>query len=357
MAGVLCAGDRRSLSASTHLFGRYARGRLGVPPAAAPKSLAVLTGGLSNQLVLLTGGESTRQSMADQILLSGALQTNRSTSNCRPLLRPTRPPASCRRVKSRRPSNPLPCACPRNACTCGPGRFQLPLVSPPLGSLGWKRTQPDFRTSGRLRFELAGSNARWGSKNPALAPVVGPAVIADVAIIGTDTFLARRRRHGHLVPGAEQPVLGADIQRQRPESLKAMPGATEEKLSIAGKEVSLVSTPDNALRSFYVADGDFHLVCTSRRSSQRFLETGSRKTRTMRPGDVARRLGRVSAGADKLAARAGRHDLRLPFPGLLPQSDEPPLPGRDAPPAPIFGGDGTGRTGPAGRGAARDMRR
>ena len=36
---------------------------------------------------------------------------------------------------------------------------------------------------------------------------------------------------------------------QRAERLKATKGATEEKLTIAGKKVSYISTPDGAVRS------------------------------------------------------------------------------------------------------------
>ncbi len=115
-----------------------------------------------------------------------------------------------------------------------------------------------------------------GLKESALAPVVGPAVIADVAIIGTDTFLRDGAAMGILFQARNNLLMANDLQRQRGEALKANPGATEEKLTIGDRQVSLISTPDNNLRSFYVADGDFHLVSTSRAIVERFLETGAK---------------------------------------------------------------------------------
>src|SRR4029078_2237014 len=51
----------------------------------------------------------------------------------------------------------------------------------------------------------------------------------------------------------------------------------QEDLKIAGQKVSYFSTPDNSLRSFYVIDGDFHLVTTSRPLVELFLATGAGK--------------------------------------------------------------------------------
>ena len=57
--------------------------------------------------------------------------------------------------------------------------------------------------------------------------------------------------------------------------LAAEKGSKEEKLEIARRQVSFISTPDNKLRSFYIADGDFHLVTTSRKlASRSFSDEG-----------------------------------------------------------------------------------
>ena len=114
-------------------------------------------------------------------------------------------------------------------------------------------------------------------KESALAALLGPTVIVDVAIIGSDTFLREGAAMGILFQWRNNTALALDIQQQRSEALKAQPKGKEEKLTIAGKQVSLISTPDSRLRSFYVADGDFHFVSTSRALVERFLETAPSK--------------------------------------------------------------------------------
>jgi hypothetical protein len=54
-------------------------------------------------------------------------------------------------------------------------------------------------------------------------------------------------------------------------------GAKMETIKIRGRDVSFLSTPDNRLRSFYVADGLFHLVTSSRAIAERFLEVAEGK--------------------------------------------------------------------------------
>src|SRR5262249_37053964 len=108
----------------------------------------------------------------------------------------------------------------------------------------------------------------------ALAAVLGPAVIADAAIIGTDTFSRDGAAMAILFQARNNFALSADLQRQRTDAMKAHAGATEEKITIDGHSVSVISTPDNALRSFYATDGDYPLVSTSRALVERFLATG-----------------------------------------------------------------------------------
>ncbi len=71
--------------------------------------------------------------------------------------------------------------------------------------------------------------------------------------------------------------------------LKKEKEAKEEKLKLAGKDVSLISTPDNRVRSFYVVDGNYHFVTTSRALAERFLETGRK--------EADRPIGTTSLGA------------------------------------------------------------
>ncbi len=114
-----------------------------------------------------------------------------------------------------------------------------------------------------------------GLKQSALAEVLGPAVISDVALIGYDLYFADGAAMGILFQ-ARSGLLANDLIQQRQAALaaEAERGATEETLTIAGHKVSFVSTPDNRLRSYYVADGEFHLVTTCRHLVERFLEVG-----------------------------------------------------------------------------------
>ncbi len=114
-------------------------------------------------------------------------------------------------------------------------------------------------------------------KESALAGVLGPTVIADVAFVGFDTFMREGPAFGVLFQARNSFVLSADFVSQRQEALRANPDLREEKLQIAGHEVSFLSTPDNTVRSFYAVDGNFHLVTTSRALVERFYEAGEGK--------------------------------------------------------------------------------
>ncbi len=109
----------------------------------------------------------------------------------------------------------------------------------------------------------------------AMARLLGPTVIEDVAIVGTDIYFQDGGCFGLLFHAKNNLVLGADFKRQRAERLQADKEVAEETVKIAGRDVSLLSTPDGRVRSFYAVDGMFHFVTRSRRLMERFLETGA----------------------------------------------------------------------------------
>lgn len=143
------------------------------------------------------------------------------------------------------------------------------------------KLQKDYGGDISRMVTLRGYNARLtermqqqlGLKQSALAGLLGPSVIADVALIGRDLFLREGAAVGILFE-AKLPVLSVDLEKQRAEALarEKAAGATLEKVEIAGREVSFLSTPDNRLRSYYAADGAFHFVTTSRVLMERFFE-------------------------------------------------------------------------------------
>jgi len=132
---------------------------------------------------------------------------------------------------------------------------------------------------------LRGYNAHLNEKlqdqlavhETALSKIFGSKVVADVAIIGRDLYMQDGAAMGILFQAKNNLALTADLTQKRAAALAAAKdhGATLEDVAINGHKVSLLSTPDNRLRSFYVADGDFHLVTTSRAVASRFLQTAS----------------------------------------------------------------------------------
>lgn len=128
---------------------------------------------------------------------------------------------------------------------------------------------------------LRGYDAGYGDRIPdqlalkqsALADLLGPTVISDLAIFGRDLFVREGAAIGVLFQARNTQVLGLDFQQQRAESLVEWKdrGAVESTVKIAGRDVSLIATPDNRLRSFYVSDGDYHLTTNSRILAERFI--------------------------------------------------------------------------------------
>lgn len=113
-----------------------------------------------------------------------------------------------------------------------------------------------------------------GLQQNELAKVLGPNVIADVALIGQDMYLVDGAAIGILFEAKATELLEDDIlkQRRRAVDREKAHGAKEEKIQIRGREVSLASSPDNRVRSFYHRDGKYHLVTTSRKMMERFIE-------------------------------------------------------------------------------------
>ncbi|HYO25578.1 MAG TPA: hypothetical protein VEQ85_11600 [Lacipirellulaceae bacterium] len=112
-------------------------------------------------------------------------------------------------------------------------------------------------------------------RESALSKIVGPQVIADVAIIGLDPYINQGAAIGMLFQARVTPLLARDLNEKRRESLAKFPDAAETTVRVADRDVSLISTPGGEVRSYYVADADFHLVTTSLRLVHRFLQAGA----------------------------------------------------------------------------------
>jgi hypothetical protein len=135
----------------------------------------------------------------------------------------------------------------------------------------------DISTMVTLRSYIAPMGDRvqsqLGLEKNLLGRLLGEHVIADVALVGRDTFTREGAALGMLFQAKDTNILGNDLSQQRKRALEsaAARGATAETLQVGGHDVSFYSTPDNRLRSFHAAVGDFHLVTTSRAMVEQFV--------------------------------------------------------------------------------------
>lgn len=111
-------------------------------------------------------------------------------------------------------------------------------------------------------------------KYNAMAKILGPQVVEDLAIVGLDTNTTQGAAIGVLMHAKNNFLLSQDMMRQRRRSLSTFSDAKETTVKIAEQEVSLIATPGGEVRSYYVQQGDFHLVSTSATLVERFIEAG-----------------------------------------------------------------------------------
>jgi hypothetical protein len=111
-----------------------------------------------------------------------------------------------------------------------------------------------------------------------LSKTMGPAVIEDQAIIGTDLYLANGASMGVLLQAKQNFFLRTSLQGDR----KRL-AANDKSVTLVdddgfdGAEVSLLSSADGQVRSFMTEAGNIFFVTNSRHLMKRFLEV--RRTR------------------------------------------------------------------------------
>ena len=125
----------------------------------------------------------------------------------------------------------------------------------------------DYSLNDKVQTQLA-------LETTVLARLLGEAVIADVALIGTDTFFREGAAYGLLFQARNNPMLTANLLAQRAEKLKTLK-LQQQKLDIGGRAATYLYSPDGSVRSYYVADGEFHFVTTSRTLAERFVQVRS----------------------------------------------------------------------------------
>ena len=107
-----------------------------------------------------------------------------------------------------------------------------------------------------------------------LSRVLGNSVIEDQALIGRDLFLAEGASLGILFRARNTFLLRTSLEGDRTALLRSDPAVTQSTERILDRDVSLISTPDNRVRSFLVVDGEYIFVSNSRKLIERFLEVG-----------------------------------------------------------------------------------
>jgi hypothetical protein len=125
----------------------------------------------------------------------------------------------------------------------------------------------NYDASARMERMLA-------SKLTAIAKMFGDKLIGDMAVIGSDLYMKEGATLGVLFLATNPDLLAAAMESERKGVLAKHSDATLSDVQIAGRAVSLLSTPDNRIRSFMVRDGRYFFVSTSQTLVQRFLEVG-----------------------------------------------------------------------------------
>ncbi len=159
----------------------------------------------------------------------------------------------------------------------------------------------DYSVRERLERQLA-------LRETELAKSLGDVLIQDIALIGNDTFLREGASIGLVMQSNKSVVLRAAIAQQRAAAKAADERVTLQTISIAGRDVSFLSTPDNQVRSYFATDGDFHLVTNSKQLVKRFFEAGDGKQNL--------------AELDEFRYARSQHPLTDPAVALLHLSDE-----------------------------------
>lgn len=226
---------------------------------------------LKQQLGLLTGSESVRLAMAQNRLL---MLHEWHLPAQEPLpQREAPPPLELPGVPEDVPIEPIALRVPPECYYVRFGSFANFLwlqdrlrTFGSLGDLLAARGQ-DYDLAARIERQIA-------LRQTELSRILGAAVVTDVALIGTDTFFCEGAAFGLLFHARNNTMLAAEIARQRKEQIEA--GKAEEReIELAGRPVRYLSSPDGRIRSYYAADGDYHLVTTSRHLAERFLEVGA----------------------------------------------------------------------------------
>jgi hypothetical protein len=123
----------------------------------------------------------------------------------------------------------------------------------------------NYETTARMERML-------NTRMTALSKMFGDRLISDMAIVGRDLYMKEGASLGVLFVANNRSLLMSNFDSERRQTARSVPGAVLQTVQISGRDVSLLSTPDNRIRSFLVGDGDYVFLTTSRHLVERFFD-------------------------------------------------------------------------------------
>ncbi|XZE46165.1 hypothetical protein SH467x_001438 [Pirellulaceae bacterium SH467] len=125
----------------------------------------------------------------------------------------------------------------------------------------------NYQTNDRMERML-------NAKTTMVGKLFGDSIISDMAIIGQDLYLQEGPTMGILFEAKNMALLRSSMEGDRKTALQQYRsrGIKLEEVDVEGKKISLLSTPDNQVRSFMVERDNYLLLTTSQSIAKRFLE-------------------------------------------------------------------------------------
>jgi len=105
-----------------------------------------------------------------------------------------------------------------------------------------------------------------------LSRMLGGTVIEDQALIGRDLFLTDGASMGVLIKSRNGFLLNTSINNDRTKLAREDASVTLESFQIGDRDVSLLRSADNRIRSFLTQDGNYIFVSNSRNLTEQFIE-------------------------------------------------------------------------------------
>jgi hypothetical protein len=108
----------------------------------------------------------------------------------------------------------------------------------------------------------------------AVSKLFGDSVISDMAIVGYDLYMHEGPSMGVVFEAKNFALLRSSLEQERTATARRLEsqGCQLQTIEIEGQAVSLLSTPDNSIRSFAVPSEPFYFLTTSRELAKRFLQ-------------------------------------------------------------------------------------